>query len=214
MSLSKARFRDFTQMLEVLAGWLVACVQAASHAEHDLAAHFGCDGDKDLLDGVFLSSLALPFSSIKKFITWRLRLHLRFKIVWMHPPFSRRNGLPVLCMGGSQISPLCSSVSKLLLTDYSHVLYFLHFIGFLMLDCADSSDFNQLNYSRIPSGYIFTKLPVHSGTVIWCYPNSYSDTSTAQPIHWSSPIYVSIGKFITTPLCSTDILTHNVSLYG
>ena len=30
-----------------------AKLQTASHAEHDVAAHFGCDGDKNLPDAIF-----------------------------------------------------------------------------------------------------------------------------------------------------------------
>ena len=47
------QIRDFKQILEVLASLLGAWLQTALHAEHDLAAHFGCDGDKNLSDAVF-----------------------------------------------------------------------------------------------------------------------------------------------------------------
>ena len=50
----EAQIREFTQTLEVLAAQLDAKLQTASHAEqeHNLAAHFGCDGDKNLPDAV------------------------------------------------------------------------------------------------------------------------------------------------------------------
>ena len=51
-ALPKASIRDFTQMLKVLTARLETRLQTALHADHDVAARFGCDGDKDLPDTV------------------------------------------------------------------------------------------------------------------------------------------------------------------
>ena len=52
-------------MLEVSAARLDAKLQPMSHAEHDLATHFGCDGDKPPSPTtLFLSSLTLSFISM------------------------------------------------------------------------------------------------------------------------------------------------------
>ena len=45
--------RYFSQNLEALATRLEAKLQKESHADHDLAAHFGYAGDEDLPGAVF-----------------------------------------------------------------------------------------------------------------------------------------------------------------
>ena len=50
--LPKEKIRDFTQILEALAARLGAKLQTVSYAEHDLAAHFDCDGNKNFPDAV------------------------------------------------------------------------------------------------------------------------------------------------------------------
>ena len=60
---------------------------------------------------------------------------------------------------GSQVSPLCSYVSRMLITlIFSRVV--LHFIGFLLLVCPYIFDFNHPSYERFPSGYR-VDLPSH-----------------------------------------------------
>ena len=47
--------REFaiTQILEALPARLDAKLKTVSHADHDLATYFGCDGDKSLSVAVF-----------------------------------------------------------------------------------------------------------------------------------------------------------------
>ena len=119
-----------------------AWLQTASHAdaEHDLPAHFGCDGDKNIPDAVF------------QFTDIGIQLHehvyhvraLKIQEGMDISPVSQTKLLVsyVNAFFGSQISPLCSYICGMLMI-LIFAMVMLHFIGFLALVCPYSSDVNR-----------------------------------------------------------------------
>ena len=141
--LLKAYIHNYTQIVEVLAAWLDAKVQTASHAEHDLEAHFGCDDEKDLPNAVF------QFTDIVIQLHGQLLSHAALKIqegVGISLVFQTKLlVISVTAFFGSQSSPLCSFVCRMLM-----ILIFawaiLHFIGLVMQVCPYSFDFDRPSY--------------------------------------------------------------------
>ena len=123
-----------------MAAWLDAELQTAWQAEHDLAAHFRCDGDKNLTNAVF------QFTDIVIHLHGQFHHVRALKIqegIDISPVFLTELFVSdVRAFFGSQISPLCSYVGRMLMTlIFTRVM--LRFIGFLMLVCPYSSDFNH-----------------------------------------------------------------------